>query len=463
MKKLILIILFCPTLLFSQWTQQSVPSDISFLGTIDFINTNTGVAGGYYMPYNFFGRVIYTTNSGQNWYFAQIPDSTRGASTVQLINESTGYIAGSYNPTYSTAENKGLFLKTTNGGHSWFTLDHLPANVFGLSGMCFLDINTGFVTATLNEYAGVQEAILKTTNGGLNWNTLTTIDSVISFGIATLDGNTIIVYGQKELSDGPRDVRGFIIRSGNGGVTWTTQYFLNIFGFHDIHLTNQNTGFAVGGDTLLQAVIYKTTNGGVNWNNIYTLGPLCIYYGVDFNNTGTGFVVGYKVQYVSVESMLISRTTNYGNSWNNHFIPDTNNLLFTNCIADQNNWFACGGSLENDAILLKTTTGGVGIHPTSNEIPNKFSLHQNYPNPFNPSTKIRFDLHKTAHAKLIVFDILGGEVATLVDEELRAGSYEVDFNGSDYPSGVYFYRIAIHSDRLETNNFIETKRMVLVK
>ena len=161
MKKLILIILFCPTLLFSQWVQQTIPSDISVLRTIDFININTGVAGGWYQPAYFLGRVIYTTNSGQNWHLAQIPDSTRGASTVQLINESTGYIAGSYNQPPFSYEPKGLFLKTTNGGQSWFTLDHLPDNVFGLSGMCFLDINTGFVTATLNEYGGILEAILK--------------------------------------------------------------------------------------------------------------------------------------------------------------------------------------------------------------------------------------------------------------------------------------------------------------
>ena len=290
----------------------------------------------------------------------------------------------------------------------------------------------------------------------MNWNTLRTIDSVTSHGIATLDGNTIIVYGQKELSDGPRDVRGFVIRSGNGGITWTTQYFLNIFGFHDVHLINSNTGYVVGGDTLSQAVIYKTTNGGVTWNNLYTLGPLCIYYGIDFNNSGTGFVVGYKVQYINIESMLISRTTNYGNTWSNHFIPDTTKFLITNCIADQNTWFASGTSVENEAFILKTTTGGIGVQPISNEIPNNFSLHQNYPNPFNPSTKIRFNLHKSTHAKLIVYDAIGREVTTLIDEELRAGSYEIDWDGSSYPSGVYFYR-------LETREYRQTKKMLYLK
>ena len=120
-----------------------------------------------------------------------------------------------------------------------------------------------------------------------------------------------------------------------------------------------------------------------------------------------------------------------------------------------------GWLVGGNGLILKTVTGGVmNVNQLSNEIPNKFSLHQNYPNPFNPSTKIRFDLHKPIHAKLIVFNVLGREVSTLVDEELRAGSYEVNFSalsgGSSYPSGVYFYR-------LETNNFSETKRMVLLK
>jgi hypothetical protein len=92
----------------------------------------------------------------------------------------------------------------------------------------------------------------------------------------------------------------------------------------------------------------------------------------------------------------------------------------------------------------------------SSEIPGKYSLHQNYPNPFNPSTSIRFDLPKQGFVSLKVFDISGREVAELVKEELSAGVYEYNFDGSELGSGVYFYK-------LTTNNFSETKRMVLVK
>ena len=98
----------------------------------------------------------------------------------------------------------------------------------------------------------------------------------------------------------------------------------------------------------------------------------------------------------------------------------------------------------------------------SSEIPNNFSLSQNYPNPFNPQTKIRFELPSLTRSKsstpvkLVIYDLLGREVTTLVNEELKPGTYEVDWDGSNFSSGVYFYKII-------SNDFVETKKMVLMK
>ncbi|TRZ64446.1 T9SS C-terminal target domain-containing protein, partial [bacterium] len=89
-------------------------------------------------------------------------------------------------------------------------------------------------------------------------------------------------------------------------------------------------------------------------------------------------------------------------------------------------------------------------------IPNKYSLAQNYPNPFNPVTKINYALPKQGFVTLKVFDILGREVKTLVNEMKSAGSYSVEFNGNELASGVYFYR-------LESNKFTDVKRMLLIK
>jgi len=103
----------------------------------------------------------------------------------------------------------------------------------------------------------------------------------------------------------------------------------------------------------------------------------------------------------------------------------------------------------------------VGIQPISNEIPERFSLSQNYPNPFNPSTVISFQLAVNSFASLKVYDLLGREVSTLVNEKLNSGIYEVDFDGSDFASGVYYYTLT--ADPETSSGFRETKKMVLLK
>ncbi len=96
-------------------------------------------------------------------------------------------------------------------------------------------------------------------------------------------------------------------------------------------------------------------------------------------------------------------------------------------------------------------------HPEwHSEIPTVYSLSQNYPNPFNPVTKINFALPKQGFVTLKIYDVLGREVRTLVNEVKSAGNFSVDFNASEYSSGVYFYK-------LESNGFSDIKRMMLIK
>ncbi|HLT24255.1 MAG TPA: T9SS type A sorting domain-containing protein, partial [Ignavibacteria bacterium] len=102
------------------------------------------------------------------------------------------------------------------------------------------------------------------------------------------------------------------------------------------------------------------------------------------------------------------------------------------------------------------TTLGVGINTIAGVIPKEYKLFNNYPNPFNPSTKIKFDIPKASFVTLKIYDMSGREIAKLVDGNLTASSYEFTFNAGSLPSGVYFYR-------LQTNEFVNTMRMVLVK
>jgi len=98
----------------------------------------------------------------------------------------------------------------------------------------------------------------------------------------------------------------------------------------------------------------------------------------------------------------------------------------------------------------------IGIGPISNMIPADYNLHQYSPNPFIPTTKITFDVPKSTYTKLVIFDMLGREIATLVNEQLNAGSYEVSWLAGSYPSGVYCYKLV-------TDNFVNIKKMLLMK
>jgi len=106
--------------------------------------------------------------------------------------------------------------------------------------------------------------------------------------------------------------------------------------------------------------------------------------------------------------------------------------------------------------VLQVTYSTVGINSVSNEIPSQYKIYQNYPNPFNPVTNIKFDIPQKSYTEIIVFDMLGRTVETLLNETIDAGSYSLNWNGENFASGEYFYRIV-------TDDFVETKRMTLLK
>jgi hypothetical protein len=97
-----------------------------------------------------------------------------------------------------------------------------------------------------------------------------------------------------------------------------------------------------------------------------------------------------------------------------------------------------------------------GITQNDKDIPKEYKLYNNYPNPFNPTTNVQFSIVNVHYVTLKVFDILGRNVATLVNEQLQPGTYEVTWNAQNYTSGVYFYR-------LQSGDFTDTKRMLMIK
>jgi hypothetical protein len=98
----------------------------------------------------------------------------------------------------------------------------------------------------------------------------------------------------------------------------------------------------------------------------------------------------------------------------------------------------------------------IGIRKISSLITSDFFLSQNFPNPFNPSTKIRFDIQKSCFVSLRIYNSQGREISTIVNETLSPGTYENNFDASEFPSGIYFYR-------LQSDIFSDTKKMILIK
>jgi flagellar hook assembly protein FlgD len=120
---------------------------------------------------------------------------------------------------------------------------------------------------------------------------------------------------------------------------------------------------------------------------------------------------------------------------------------------------ATGGTINFAIIKVGVTTTDVKV--VEKTIPSVFQLQQNYPNPFNPTTKINYAVKELSHVRIAVYNILGQEVATLVNSELAAGRYTIDWNGMNSNSealstGLYFYQMTAH-------NFVETKKMMFVK
>ena len=235
---------------------------------------------------------------------------------------------------------------------------------------------------------------------------------------------------------------GRILRTTDGGENWNIQSSGTGEILNSVHFTDQNTGWAVGE----HGIILNTTDGGTNWNS-QTISMWYNLESVYFTNNNTGWTVG--------SSGTILKTIDGGINWNSQ-ISGTTNWLTAVSFTDTVNGIVVG---ENGTIL-RTTNGGGGVsfieEQEIDENTTDYILRQNYPNPFNPSTTIKFTISDVRFTTLRIYDVLGNEIATLVNEEKPVDNYEVEFNGTDLPSGIYFYQ-------LRAGSYIETKKMVLLK
>lgn len=406
MKKIIITIFIFPAVIFSQQGWTNIFTTGTSLYKIYFVDENIGFTVG------FNSKILKTTDGGYNW-LVQASGITQDLSDVYFFDQNTGLTLGSL----------GKLLKTTNGGENWQLID--LNTTYNLYAIHFVNNNTGYISSMYG-------TVFKTTNGGDNWLSYSTGSPPHLSGIFFVNANTGYTVG----------IQNAIYKTLNGGVNWL-QIVLPppYYAYNDVFFIDSAVGYITGGN----GFILRTTDSGVNWNRIDL--PVNGYVGdIQFLNQQTGYCGGWT------SYGFILYTSNGGINWSTQLMANqaTCQALY---MVNQNTGFTTGANGK----IFKTTNGGISfVNPISTEIPNQFSLSQNYPNPFNPGTKIQFALPKSSFAKLVVFDALGKEVETLVNQQLTAGTYESDWPADNFSSGVYYYK-------LFAGDFTETKKMILIK
>jgi hypothetical protein len=159
--------------------------------------------------------------------------------------------------------------------------------------------------------------------------------------------------------------------------------------------------------------------------------------------------------FATIASQYLIVSTDCGDSWKflgGELPANSPGYVYSFAFSDSFAFAAGGGGVWRRPMSEITTS----LQMSSNQVPHALNLSQNYPNPFNPSTTIRYGLPNRSYVTLTVFNTLGQSVSTLVNGEQDAGYHEVQFDGKDLSSGIYFYR-------LQAGEFVSTKRMLIMK
>ena len=167
-----------------------------------------------------------------------------------------------------------------------------------------------------------------------------------------------------------------------------------------------------------------------------------------FNNMQTA---GFNV---NVNNLKVKYWNNQNNSW----VTVSNSVINTS-----NNTVTFSQSLLSSYVILTADKATTGIAKDKNLLPENFSVKQNYPNPFNPSTTIEFTINENSNVNLSIYNLLGQKITTLINQPMSAGAHSVQFNASNLSSGIYFYHIAIHSNKLDAGENSKVMKMELLK
>jgi hypothetical protein len=403
-----------------------------------------------------------------------------------------GYAVASYTTSFGAGDYDVYIIKLDAAGMiQWSRTIGGPGYDYALSIIQTTDDgyalfgSTGFYGAGYTDYYVVK----LDSNGSLQWSkTIGGTGGDYGFSIVqALDGGYALSGTTVSFGAGNLDI--YIVKlDHNGSLQWTRTVGGTEHDYGYVIIQTTDGGYAVSGSTASfgaggnDAYIVKlNSSGSLQWSK--TAGGMNYDYTLSIIQTTDGgyAAADYSASFGAGDAdIYIVKLDAAGNTCGNTSSPLPSS--------------GTGGTLGSPASITtsptpsvsspspSTGTGGVlttlcfvGIQPISNELPGSYRLYQNYPNPFNPSTKIKFDVPTPLNppfsqrgeersgggfVTLTIYDILGREIATLVDQQLKPGSYEVEWSAtggaSNYPSGVYFYKLV-------TNEFFDTKKMILMK
>jgi hypothetical protein len=432
----------------------------------------------------------YSTDMGTTWSNAytlssQIPPEDKGSMTTDN-NPSSPF----YGRTYITGVNfqppyPVLTAYTTNSGLSWSAYTAINGSAIPPNRCSGGELEKGPNGQVYDAWAAVVSnppstelfaGFATSSDGGVNWNVISNIFNMHGIsGILTQKGN-ILANGIPRIavdhSSGPR--RGWIYV-----------------------VTNETNNAPAGADP--DIIFHRSTNGGLTWSQGIRVnqdpvnnGKIQFFPAICVDSTGAIDILYYDDRNTTSDSsdVFMSRSTNGGSNWYDFEVSDktfkpkpivTSKLGDFIGIASARNklfpvWMANYTGTDDFQIWMTILDlDAIGVQKISSEVPNDFVLEQNYPNPFNPVTKIKFSLPAAVqrHAfdlQLIVYDVLGKEVASLIpplwggQQGLKPGTYEVEWDGTNYPSGVYYYRLIAYDPSTSSGqSFSVSKKMILLK
>ena len=369
--------------------------------------------------------ILHTEDGGKTWYHQTNPTTGNCLSDVCFVDSLHGWAAGSLQ----------TIVHTTNGGESWEIQRHAD-EPNGIESICFADTVRGWAVGGVGWVDG--HFILRTNDGGKTWDEQTRGPGILraAYFADSLRG---LVVGDN----------GAIRSTTDGGTTWTEKWSGTHANLFSLSFPRKLNGWVLGRSEWGHlSIVLRTTDGGESWNEQFRDSTRWLA-AIHFSDVHKGWVTGRSEEYAS-----ILHTTDGGKTWSEQLTGirhlTVRSIHFTDSVS--------GWSVGDRCTIFHTTDGGVTFikHARAAEVPLRFMLGQNYPNPFNPTTRIAYGLAANVHVRLTVMNMLGQEVATLVNGNQEVGYYEVTFDGKNLSSGLYFYR-------LQAGEFVAIKRLLLIR